>query len=92
METLTKNRKVAIHTGLSPQTTVVAAATSQWTRLGVNIVDGGIQTHPSQSQVAQHVVILLLTTTEAAAQRAPPGYQHANACGHYHPTLSPNQR
>ena len=92
METLTKNRKEATHTGLSPQTTVVAAATSQWTRLGVNIVDGGIQTHPSQSQVAQHAVTHLHITTEAAAQRAPLGNQHANACGQYHPTLSPNQR
>ena len=92
METNTQNKDEAIHTGLNPQTAAAAAATSQRTRLGVNIVDGGIQTHPSLSQVAQHVVILLLTTTEAAAQRAPLGYQHANACGHYLPTWSLNQR
>ena len=61
-------------------------------KVGCEYCGCGTQTHPSQSQVAQHAVTHLHITTEAAAQRAPPGNQHANVCGHYHPTLSPNQR
>ena len=68
MEANTKEKEMATNKDLSPQTAAAAAATTLWTSLGVTTVDGGIPTHPFQSQVAFSVVKHLRITMVVAAR------------------------